>query len=284
MTSFFKKTLSGLFALTGLSLSVFAEPGFNVWGSGKVFKLDPLTDGILLGTGVLLSGGDLLLDNVMELNRGKYDPAEIYNKDNINGFDRPFMKSYNKKLDNCADLTLALSMAAPCVLAATDKEEWLTVGVMYAETLLIANGAKELSKLAINRARPYVYFDSEKPEEDLKDGDWNNSFPSGHSTMAFAGAAFSTYTFAKYFPESNWKYAVAAGSYSLAVTTAGLRMASGNHFATDVCAGAVLGTGIGLLVPWIHTFNQNNDLKIATDGTGVSFIYRPGSAVKKTGL
>ncbi len=274
MTSFFKKTLCAFFCITVFSFSVFAEPGFNLWGSGKVFKLDPVTDGVLLGTGVLLSGGDLVLDNVMELNRAKYDPAKIYNKDNINGFDRYFMNPYDKSLDSAADITLVCAMMAPGVLVFTDKEEWVTEAVMYAETLLIANGIKEITKLCVSRPRPYMFYNEagkSVPEEDLNDGDWANSFPSGHTTMAFAGATFATYTFAKYNPDSFWKYGVAAGSYSLAAATSVLRMKSGNHFASDVLAGALIGSATGFLVPWCHTFNQKNQLNINLALSSVSF-------------
>lgn len=239
-------------------------------GRGDVFALDGLKDGPIFGSGVLLSGGDLLLDNVLEFNRQKYDPSKVYDKDDVNALDRIFMNSYSKKLDRAGDISLVAAMAAPAVLLATEKEEWLTVGVMYAETLLIANGIKELTKLCVTRARPYMYYDpSTYPEDDLEDGDFANSFPSGHSTMAFAGATFASYTFSKYFPDSPYRYAVTGGSYALALATAALRIKSGNHFMTDVLTGAVLGTAVGFLVPWMHTFNTKNDLNLGLTGNGV---------------
>ncbi len=239
-------------------------------GRGDVFALDGLKDGLIFGSGVLLSGGDLLLDNVLEFNRQKYDPSKVYDKDDVNALDRIFMNSYSKKLDRAGDISLVAAMAAPAVLLATEKEEWFTVGVMYAETLLIANGIKELTKLCVTRARPYMYYDpSTYPEDDLEDGDFANSFPSGHSTMAFAGATFASYTFSKYFPDSPYRYAVTGGSYALALTTAALRVKSGNHFMTDVMTGAAIGTAVGFLVPWLHTFNTKNDLNVALTGDGV---------------
>ncbi len=232
---------------------------FSLRGRGDVFALDALKDGLLAGSGVLLSGGDLLLDNVLEFNRQKYDSSKVYDKDDVNAFDRFFMNSYSKKLDRAGDISLVAAMAAPAVLLATDKDEWFTVGVMYAETLLIANGIKELTKLCVTRARPYMYYDaSTYPENDIKDGDFANSFPSGHSTMAFAGATFASYTFSKYFPDSPWRYAVTGGSYALAITTAALRVKSGNHFVTDVMTGGAIGTVVGFLVPYFHSVKSKN--------------------------
>ena len=239
-------------------------------GREDVFALDALKDGLIFGSGVLLSGGDLILDNVLEFNRQKYDPSKVYDKDDVNALDRIFMNSYSKKLDRAGDVGVALCLMTPAVLLATDKDEWFTVGVMYAETLLIANGIKELTKLCVTRARPYMYYDpSTYPEDDLEDGDFANSFPSGHSTMAFAGATFASYTFSKYFPDSPYRYAVTGGSYALALATAALRIKSGNHFMTDVLSGAVIGSATGFLVPWLHTFNTKNDLNLGLTGNGV---------------
>ena len=244
---------------------------FQFWGNGEVFSLSPVKDGILLGTGIVLSGGDLLLDNALEVNRQKYD-GTVYCKDDVNAFDQKFMHSYSKSRDKAADFLLVATMATPAVLAATEKEEWLTCGVMYAETLLIANGIKELTKLAVNRTRPYMYYDAETfPEDDVADGDWANSFPSGHSTMAFAAATFTSYTFCKYFPDSKLRIPVVAGSYAMACGVAALRLSSGNHFMSDVLTGAALGSAVGFLVPWVHTFNaKHDDVNVTLLANGVS--------------
>ena len=246
----------------------------NLFGSGEIFRLSPFTDSILLGAGAALSGGDLILDNVLKVNRQKYD-GKSYDKDDVNPFDRKFMHQYAKKRDVAADFVLAASLAAPAVLALNEKSEWLTCGVMYAETLLIANGIKEITKLAVSRSRPYMYYDAGTfPSEDVEDGDWANSFPSGHSTMAFAGAAFASYTFCKYFPESKLKIPVVAGSYGLACSVAALRILSGNHFMTDILAGAAIGSITGFLVPWLHTFNTKHRLNMSLLANGVSFAVR----------
>mgnify|MGYP002626434511 CR=1 FL=1 len=250
--------------------SLSAQTSFNWFGSGNVFSLSAVEDCTLLSVGVALSGGDLILDNVLELNRKTYDSSKIYNKNDVNPFDRFFMNEYSSSLDKTADVGVALSMLTPVVLLTTQKEEWLTVGVMYAETLLIANGLKEITKLCVNRERPYMYYDSSTyPKEDLKDGDFANSFPSGHATMSFAGATFASYTFCKYFPDSLWRYGVVAGSYALALGTSTLRVLSGNHFMSDVLTGAALGSAVGFLVPALHTFNKKSDLNVALLPTGI---------------
>ena len=172
--------------------------------------------------------------------------------DGIPGLEQIFMRPYSKPLHIVGTGTMGLAMLTPALFAIMPSNEWLTIGTMYAETLLLANGIKEWLKLTVYRARPYMYFD-DYPQDKLADGDWNCSFPSGHTTLAFAGAAFTTMVFCNCFPESNWKYAVAGVSFGIALATGALRMASGNHFLTDVMAGALIGTVCGFAVPLMHT-------------------------------
>lgn len=238
------------------------------------FCLSKKTDGALLGAGIFLSGADLFLDNVLKINRQTFDENRSFEKKSVNGFDRLFMNDYNFLLDKVGgNIFLCSAMASPIfILGKSQKSEWKTVGLMYAETLLIANGIKELAKLSINRYRPMCYFESGDSYDSYKDdGDFANSFPSGHSTMAFAGAAFSSYVFWKYFPESPLRYAVCAGSFSFAAATAVSRVLSGNHFVSDVAVGALIGSCTGFLVPFLHQSkkaetNENIQVGILPNG------------------
>lgn len=215
------------------------------------FKLNPLNDGIQLGVGIGLSGSAFVCDKFVHLKKNEYNASD-WVKSDIPVFEQIFMRPYSKPLHIVGTGTMALSMAAPAVFAVMPYKEWFTIGTMYAETLLIANGIKEWTKLLVYRARPYMYFDG-YPQDKLEDGDWNCSFPSGHTTLAFAGAAFTTMVYCQCFPKSKWKYAVAGASFGMAAVTGALRMASGNHFFTDVLAGAFIGTACGFLVPFLHS-------------------------------
>lgn len=245
--------------ILGLILAFFCF--FEIFaGDGLVFRDSPFeisakTDGALLSAGVLLSGGDLILDNLLKVNRKTFDEDKNFDKSSVNAFDRFFMQDYNaalNKIGGNAFLCSALAMPAS-VFCAVEKSEWKTVALMYAETLLIANGLKEFTKLAVTRYRPMCYFETGDSFSKYKDdGDFANSFISGHSTMAFAGASFAGYVFSEYFPDSPWRYAVYAGGFSLAAATAAVRVMSGNHFVSDVAAGAAVGALTGFLVPRLH--------------------------------
>lgn len=251
----------------------------NIFGSGEVFSLSPKKESLFLGCGVLLSGGDLILDNILKLHRLEYT-GQTFDMADVNAFDRKLMRQYNGSLDFAGNFVLGGAVAVPCVLAIPEvlsfsgkSGDWAAVLTMYAETLLIANGIKEFIKLGVNRIRPYMYFDpSTYPQNgDIEAGDFANSFPSGHTTLAFAGATFASYCSAKYFPKSAVFPVVTCVSYALASATAVLRIAAGCHFATDVIVGAVLGSAVGFLVPFAHTFNKDNSLKMTVAPSALVF-------------
>ncbi len=116
-----------------------------------------------------------------------------------------------------------------------------------------------------------MYFEG-YPEKEVKSGDSERSFPSRHSILAFASATFTSYVFSTYYPDSDWKVPVSLLSYGLAATTSAFRVASGNHFLTDVVAGALIGTAVGLAVPALHSqFDENRGTDMPNPPFGLMF-------------
>ena len=197
-----------------------------------------------------------------------------FKRDDVNPFDRLIMNPYSKPLDYAGTAMVGLTLLLPAVLLAAPSKDYWKIGVEYAETFALAYGVKELCKFCVNRARPYMYFYG-APENKILEGDWNKSFLSGHTTLSFAAAGFTSFLFCKYFSDSPWKIPVIVSSFALASATAGLRLASGNHFMTDVLCGAVIGTGIGILVPflnslWIKPSYKSEKIQVA--GSPMGFV------------
>lgn len=184
-------------------------------------------------------------------------PSFPLDKSKVNSFDRAFMQPYNGLLDDTATIVEFGMLAAPGAFLLVPEAEWLSDGLMYAATGVVAFGARTVAKKLISRARPCMYYDS-YPAEMTEDDDWNESCPSGHTTMCFASAAFVSYMFNTRYSDSQWKLPAVLSAYSIAAVTGGMRVASGNHFVTDVLAGAALGTMTGYVVPW--AFDQVKDL------------------------
>lgn len=254
--------------LIGLLIPAVAEEG----SSSSPFSLDPWTDGLLLGSGLLLNGTYLLSNALAE--DASYTHDGPLNRDSVNVLDRSFMKPFSQPLDSLSTVIAYATLLSPAVLVASPRGDWFTIGVMYAESLMLTWGLKELGKSFIPRYRPYMYFD-DYPAEDVSNGEFRQSFPSGHTALAFTGAGFSTYVFSRYFPSSPWKIPVIAASYGLALSSATLRIASGSHFLTDVVSGAVLGSLSGFLVPWLHTQGVGKGFDSVGETRKLSFTIVP---------
>ena len=68
------------------------------------------------------------------------------NKNDINGFDRPLMFSYNKTLDMISDYGVYGMLVLPIVSVignANDINTLLTYGIMYTEAFLLTFGTKD---------------------------------------------------------------------------------------------------------------------------------------------
>ena len=189
----------------------------------------------------------------------------------VPAFDRAFMQPYSRSLEVGGTAFELASLLTPVLLLAEPADEYLRFATMYGETLLTAYALKELGKHWFSRARPFLYY-QDYPEEKIGEGDAYDSFPSGHATMAFAGAAFTSYVFATYHPDSVWKIPVTVASYSFAIATAAMRVASGNHFPSDVLTGALLGTLVGVGIPFLHrSLASKQELTASVTPFGVAF-------------
>jgi hypothetical protein len=107
-----------------------------------------------------------------------------------------------------------------------------------ASSAIAAGVISPLLKLAVRRERP-------NQADSTFDRDRGGmSFPSGHTTQAFAVASVIA---AHY--DSFW---VRAAAYSLAGLVGLSRMQQGEHYASDVLAGALIGTAVGNAVVKFH--------------------------------
>jgi undecaprenyl-diphosphatase len=190
----------------------------------------------------------------------------------VNGFDRPFMKSYDKALDITGDVLTYGLLITPVLPVLANIRDWnalLSYGIMYSEAFFLTYGTTNLIKGLVDRDRPYRYFG---PLPARQEDDFHNSFPSRHSAMAFMSAGFLTSAFCAEFPDSPWKLSVISAGYSLAVVISATRILSGNHFLTDILAGAAIGSLYGYLIPYLHR-------KPKTGRTEVTLVPHPGGLV-----
>ena len=103
--------------------------------------------------------------------------------------------------------------------------------IIIGGTLIISSAVTGILKDSIQRERPFVTYPDIKhitPEDSY-------SFPSGHTSTAFALATSVTIAYPKWY--------VAAPAYLWASSAAYSRMRLGVHYPSDVLAGALIGSG-----------------------------------------
>jgi membrane-associated phospholipid phosphatase len=142
------------------------------------------------------------------------------------------------------------------------------------EAVLLGSAVTNILKGTLGRARPYVHRDTNPRDfsflrgfgknvsgidptsgKQLHNGDFQ-SFPSGHTTTAFAAAAAVTSETRRLWPEALW--IVAPAMYGGATLVGLSRMYHNNHWASDVVLGAAIGTFSGLkVVRYSHAHPDN---------------------------
>ena len=220
--------------------------------------VDPLADGIIGGIGLGAFVLSEFLPAALEADRTAGTGPGAYpggypagDPGTVNDFDRLFLGSYNGTADLASTIVMALTCLTPALVPFYDSQGWLEVGLVTAESLAWTRATTNVLKEVNPRWRPWTYQNGYRPEADqLAEAD--QSWPSGHTALAFAGAATASTLAIALHPDNPATPWVVAGSLGLACLTAGLRVASGEHFASDTLAGAAIGGAIGTVNALIH--------------------------------
>jgi membrane-associated phospholipid phosphatase len=133
------------------------------------------------------------------------------------------------------------------------------IGWHGTEAVLLSSVVTGLLKTTLGRARPYVSSDT-NPHDFKFGGGFTSSdrqsFPSGHTTTAFAAAAAVTSEMRRLHPQAVWY--VGPVLYGGATLVGLSRMYHNKHWASDVVLGAAIGTFGGLkVVRYSHTHPDN---------------------------
>jgi membrane-associated phospholipid phosphatase len=149
----------------------------------------------------------------------------------------------NQNLDNTflviTNSVTPISILAPVSVAGIGfikKDSTLkNKGIYIGATLLVSAGITVGLKYSVRRPRPFVTY----PEIEKMTKAGSESFPSGHTSTAFATATSLSLAFPKWY--------VIAPSYLWACSVGYSRMHLGVHYPSDVLAGAVVGAGSAIL-------------------------------------
>ena len=211
----------------------------------------------LLGAGLASVGASVALGDDLE----PLSTATVtaLNRQSVNAFDRGATYHWSKSADGLSNVTWLGTVAAAGVVAITPnaRPDLKTVGLMYVETILLANGIERSVKNLTERNRPFLY-NPDAPLAEKLTKDARRSFFSGHATNAFASAVFAAEVFRHYYPDSRLKSVVWVGTLGLATATCVLRYEGGLHYPTDLIAGAAFGSLVGWGIPKLHEVKARN--------------------------
>jgi len=178
----------------------------------------------------------------------------------LNALDRTVVGNRSPLAATLSDAFVGVSLALPFALdlldvLVSDPPDGLAgYGVdalVLAEALAVNLALNQAVKYAVRRPRPYAYDPSLGPAGRTA-GDAGLSFYSGHTASAFCAATAYATLFSLRHPDSGWVAPVWLATHALAASTAYLRVHAGKHFWTDVIAGALVGSGVGALIPLVH--------------------------------
>lgn len=223
-----------------------------------------LKESVPVSVGVVVSGAGLIIAS--EIVKQDLAPShcrwcdrDADERDTLNGFDRGARNALKwndtrlaRRISDLLGFVISPSAGITLLGAASASEQAERKAgsdvLIVMEAMAISGVLNQIAKFSIARERPYAHF---REIGDIPLGranrDENLSFFSGHTAQTFTiAAASSTVAFLRGYDLAP---AVALATAPVAAITGYLRIAADQHYATDVLAGMVVGSAIGILVP-----------------------------------
>lgn len=263
---------SSIFLFTSNSYAETTEKKFPYSMSKRDFLLAPLGLAMNIGAGIADDNVsfNISIDEIKELNR--YD---------INKLDRIATHNWDPEAGKVSDVFYkAMPIIAPTiVLPHLLQKEWTeaaTISLMYIEVYWYTKSLTLFSKSISQRIRPYLYNTSLTPDQRFsfqgnEAPSASTSFFSGHTSATFASAVFMSKVFQDIHGKGKWSRIIWGTSISAAVVTAFARVKSGEHYPTDVLAGALVGSAVGYFIPHLH---KKKRVQLSTAPGAVFISYR----------
>lgn len=233
------------------------------------YKFTPVEDGAVLS---LSLGLGLLSEAIIKT--GEIQPQRPISPDVLLAIDRPFATSAaatDGRFFSDAGIALAFGWAFTdsllCFFVDRGDSAWTYAGI-YGQAIAINLAVANLTKIAVRRPRPRSYYNFLQTGVVSTVTDDALSFYSLHTAFT-AGVAATAAHFAFTRDPDGWMGWVFVGAGVLVTTFVGIqRVRDRAHFPTDVVAGAMIGAGIGVLVPAIHRTIPEKPIALSPLGFG----------------
>jgi len=227
------------------------------FSKGLDMTIASVSGGLLLGS-ILVDYVPMGVEDIANLNSG-----------DISGYDVKAIKNWNLSSIKMSDLLLYSSIAVPGLLL-TDKtvrNDYRSFSLLWAESVFLTLGITNLTKVLVSRPRPYLYGDKAPEEYKIKD-DNRKSFFSGHTSISAVSCFLMASMYDDYNPDSKLSPYLWAGAGFIPALTAYYRYDAGKHFPSDLVAGYIVGSAVGIMVPKWHTKNSKINVGLTLQMSG----------------
>jgi membrane-associated phospholipid phosphatase len=185
---------------------------------------------------------------------------------------------------DASDVLLSLSISGPILVDSLAVAYWYRgspdvaweIALIDVETFLATAAVQGIFSTFTARERPYGRVCGKEIPADnsaCDSYDRYRSFFSGHTSLAFTSASLvcSHHLRLDLFDSRSADVTACVTSYVAAAATGTLRILGDRHYATDVVAGAIIGTSMGLAVPYFLHYRVRRPA-IVNDGVRVGVV------------
>ena len=165
-------------------------------------------------TGVCAQNIDIRLLRDVNLNRSK----------SLDG-------TFNAITNSAGPVSFAVPLVCWGIGRFSGNEKLEQQGVISGSAIILTVTVSYLTKYTVNRSRPYKTYPDIQPFS----SDNTPSFPSNHTSVAFSAATSFSLAYPRWY--------VIVPSYTWASVVAYSRLHLGEHYPSDVLAGAIIGAG-----------------------------------------
>ncbi len=190
-------------------------------------------------------------------------------KSDVNWIDRTTVGWHSHAAHVAGDVLIVADGVAAIVVDALDVRDARETAVdlvVIGEATLVTGALTTAAKYATSRPLPAV-VNNQDPALARRSAGYR-AFWSGHAAIGATLAVSLAETMRlRHEAASRW---ILAGGLAVTAGASALKLAAGEHYLTDVVVGAIVGAGVGWLIPRLHRVAP--EVHVAADSRSVSLI------------